>query len=192
MEILNTYNEERLPNAKALTKTTDRFFDLVASPSRLLSFVRMNIFPYVAGVAFRTDAVRKFVFPRVSQIRINYRGCSLSESHGDFNVKAGDRMPWFEIDGRSIYDSLREPVFHLVVFTDGKTEIPPLPEDLMDQWREGIDSHFFQLHEKIAEIFGNSGAFFLILRPDNYIGLISDEFSPELVRHYLISVVGTK
>src|SRR5688572_32528366 len=123
LEILNTYNEERLPNAKALTKTTDRFFDLVASPSRLLSFVRMNIFPYVAGVAFRTDAVRKFVFPRVSQIRINYRGCSLSESHGDFNVKAGDRMPWFEIDGRSIYDSLREPVFHLVVFTDGKTEI---------------------------------------------------------------------
>ena len=32
-ELLNTYNEERLPNAEALTKTTDRFFGLVASPA---------------------------------------------------------------------------------------------------------------------------------------------------------------
>ena len=31
-ELLSTYNEERLPNAEQLTKTTDRFFGMVASP----------------------------------------------------------------------------------------------------------------------------------------------------------------
>jgi hypothetical protein len=185
LKILNTYNEERLPNAEALTQTTDRFFDLVASPSPVLSFVRMNVFPYVAGVAFRTDAVRKFVFPRISQIGINYRGSSLSKNVGSFDVKAGDRMPWFEIGGRSIYDSLHKPVFHLLVFSDGKTEIPPLPDDLMKQWPGSIDSHFFLIDEKISSIFGRSDSFFLILRPDNYIGLISDEFAPEAVRGYL-------
>ena len=185
LEILNTYNEERLPNAEALTQTTDRFFDLVASPSPVLSFVRMNVFPYVAGVAFRTDAVRKFVFPRISQIGINYRGSSLSKNVGSFDVKAGDRMPWFEIGGRSIYDSLHKPVFHLLVFSDGKTEIPPLPDDLMKQWHGSIDSHVFSIDEKISSIFGSIRSFFLILRPDNYIGLISDEFAPEAVRGYL-------
>src|SRR5688572_23213023 len=185
LKILNTYNEERLPNAENLSRTTDRFFDLVASPSPVLSFVRMNVFPYVAGVAFQTDAVRKFVFPRISQIGINYRGSSLSKNVGSFDVKAGDRMPWFEIGGRSIYDSLHKPVFHLLVFSDGKTEIPPLPDDLMKQWPGSIDSHFFLIDEKISSIFGRSDSFFLILRPDNYIGLISDEFAPEAVRGYL-------
>jgi len=184
-KLLETFNEERLPNAKALTQTTDRFFDLVASPSPLLSFTRMNLFPYIAGFGFRMDLVKKFVFPRISQIRINYRGSSLSETRGTFKVKAGDRMPWFEIDGRSIYDSLHEQAFHLLIFTDGRDEIPPLPDDLMEQWREGIDSRVFSLDEKIADIFGSNRSFFLILRPDNYIGLISDDFSPENVAAYL-------
>ena len=183
--LLASYNEERLPNAKALTQTTDRFFDLIASPRPLISFIRMYIFPYVANLALRLMAVKRFVFPRIAQIAINYRGSSLSKDVGAFDVKAGDRMPWFEVEGRSIYDSLREPVFHLLVFTDGKTDIPPLPDDLMEQWRGEIDSHVFTLDEKVTETFGSSGPFFLILRPDNYIGLISVEFSPDAVRTYL-------
>lgn len=185
LEILNTYNEERLPNAENLTKTTDRFFDLVASPSAALSFVRMNIFPYVAGIAFRLNAVKKFVFPRISQIAINYRKGSLSVNSGDLNVKAGDRMPYFLVEGASIYDRLREPVFHLIVFFDGKTDIPPLPDELMREWEGQIDSTVISLYPEIVDIFGTKESFFLILRPDNYIGLISNEFSPEVVRDYL-------
>ena len=184
-ELLNTYNEERLPNAKTLTQTTDRFFGLVAGPEPLLVFARLYIFPYVAGVLFSLDAVKRFVFPRISQIRINYRGAMLSRDNGSFNVKAGDRMPWFEVEGASIYDRLREPAFHLIVFFDGKTEIPPLPDDLLKEWQGLIDSNFLSLYPNIAEIFGVKHSFFVILRPDNYIGLISDKFSPEVVRDYL-------
>ena len=181
LEILNTYNEERLPNAVELTRTTDRFFDLVASPSPMLSFVRMNIFPYIAGVAFQTDAVRRFVFPRISQIKINYRGSTLSKTHGDFNVKAGDRMPWFEIEGRSIYDSLHEPKFHVLFFTDGKDQIIEKLEDL----GELIDEHSFPLYPNVAQIFGSSESLTVVLRPDNYIGLIAAGVSSEPVRSYL-------
>ena len=184
-ELLNTYNEERLPNAKTLTQTTDRFFGLVAGPEPLLVFTRLYIFPYVAGVLFSLDAVKRFVFPRISQIRINYRGAMLSRDNGSFNVKAGDRMPWFEVEGASIYDRLREPALHLIVFFDGTTEIPPLPDDLLKEWQGLIDSNFLSLYPNIAEIFGVKHSFFVILRPDNYIGLISDKFSPEVVRDYL-------
>lgn len=184
-ELLNTYNEERLPNAVTLTKTTDRFFGLVASPEPLLVFTRLYIFPYVAQFMFSLDAVKRFVFPRISQISINYRDGSLSRENGSFNVKAGDRMPWFEVDGASIYDRLREPVFHLIVFFDGKTEIPPLPDEVMQEWDGLIDSTVISLYPNIAEIFGVKRSFFVILRPDNYIGLISDKFSPDVVRDYL-------
>jgi len=184
-ELLNTYNEERLPNAEQLTKTTDRFFGLVADPNPFAAFVRLHIFPHFAKVMSRSKAIRRFVFPRIAQIKINYRGMSLTQQNGDFAVKAGDRMPWFEVEGASIYDRLRKPCFHLVVFYDGKTEIPSLPPDLMAEWKGLIDSTIISLCPNIAEIFGRRESFFVILRPDNYIGLISDDLSADVVRKYL-------
>ena len=38
-KLLETYNEERLPNAETLLKTTDRFFNLVASPEPILAYL---------------------------------------------------------------------------------------------------------------------------------------------------------
>jgi hypothetical protein len=180
-ELLNTYNEERLPNAEQLTKTTDRFFGLVASPEPFLVFTRLYIFPYIAQFLFRLDPVKRFVFPRISQIQINYEDDSLSRQAGSYKVKAGDRMPWFRIDGRSIYDDLREPTFHLLVFADGKTDIsafhPPAAESM--------DRHDYSLFPHIAELFGSTGSFFVILRPDNYIGLISNDLSAAAFDDYM-------
>jgi 2-polyprenyl-6-methoxyphenol hydroxylase-like FAD-dependent oxidoreductase len=184
-ELLETYNEERLPNAKMLTQTTDRFFGLVASPDPLLVFLRIYVFPYVANLLLSLDVVKRFVFPRISQIAINYRGSSLSEQHGNIKAKAGDRMPWFEIEGGSIYDRLREAKFHLVVVVDGITHVPVLPDELMEQWSGLIDSTVLEMTDDISEIFGTMKAFFMVLRPDNHIGLISDRFSPDIVSRYL-------
>ena len=187
-ELLTTYNEERLPNAETLTKTTDRFFGLVASPVPLLAFTRLYIFPYIAQFLFNLDIFKKFMFPLISQIAINYRDSSLSRNDGKFKVKAGDRMPWFEVDGASIYDRLREPKFHLVVFFDGKTEIPPMPSDVLTKWDKLIDSTVISLYPNVAEIFGRKESFFVILRPDNYIGMISNDLMPKAVRNYLNSI----
>ena len=184
-ELLKTYNEERLPNAKRLVETTDRFFLLGASKNPFASFIRTRVAPYVANTVFRLGAVRKRLFPLVSQIGISYRESSISKTDGRFKVKAGDRMPWFEVEGASIYDRLREPVFHLIVFFDGKTEILPLPDDLMKEWEGAIDSAVISLYPDIAEIFGTNESFFVILRPDNYIGLISNDFSADAVKSYL-------
>jgi 2-polyprenyl-6-methoxyphenol hydroxylase-like FAD-dependent oxidoreductase len=183
--LLETYDHERLENADNLMRTTDRFFNLVANPDPLLVFIRLYIFPYVAQFLFSLDVVRQFVFPRISQIAINYRSSPLSETDGGFKVKAGDRMPWFEIDGASVYDRLREPVFHVIYVLEGQTEVPPLPQDLMESWSGRIDTSVIELDSKRSEIFGADRPFLVILRPDNYIGLISGDLSPERVRSYL-------
>lgn len=184
-KVLESYNEERLPNAKRLVQTTDRFFLLGASKNWFAVFVRTRIAPYLANFVFSLSFLRRRLFPLVSQIGINYRDSSLNQTIGKFKVKAGDRMPWFEINEKSIYEFLREPLFHLVIFSDGKAAIPSVPDQLMDQWKGKIDSHFFSLDSRAPEIFGSSKSFFLILRPDNYIGLLSDDFSPTIVERYL-------
>ena len=185
LEILQTYNEERLPNAENLARTTDRFFDLVASPSPFLSFVRMSIFPYVANMALRMNSVRRFVFPRISQIMINYRKGSLSVGDGSFAIRAGDRMPYFEVEGESIYNRLREPRFHLLVFKDGSSDLPDITDDL-----DGLaDVHSIPLYPHIAEVFNNDQTFCVLLRPDNYIGYIAEGAELDGVKTYMKKVL---
>jgi 2-polyprenyl-6-methoxyphenol hydroxylase-like FAD-dependent oxidoreductase len=179
-ELLETYNQERLENAENLLHTTDCLFNLVASPEPVLSYIRTHVFPYIAGVAFSLDAVRKFVFPRISQIAINYRSSSLSDHDGDsgFEVRAGDRMPYFAVNGESIYDRLRQPKFKTVAFIDGRDEVAD------KSFADNSERHNVPLYPHIAELFGTTESFTVLLRPDNYIAMLSKGASTAAVENY--------
>jgi hypothetical protein len=184
-KLLDTYNGERLANAKLLLKTTDQFFNFGASDDWFVAFFRTHIFPYVAGFAFSLDIVKKALFPLVSQIGINYRDSRLSETTGSFSVKAGDRMPYFLVDGQSFYDRLHEPKFHLISFIDGQQDAFETKPDVLGKYADMIDIHSLPIYPHIAEIFGTKSAFTILLRPDNYIGLITNGNAPEAVQKYL-------
>ncbi|CAN5658297.1 FAD-dependent monooxygenase [soil metagenome] len=181
-KILETYNEERLENAKRLLQTTDRLFDFGASEEWFVSFFRTKIFPYIANFALNFDAVKNFIFPLVSQIGINYRKSRLSVHSENFKIRAGDRMPYFTVDGASIYEKLNSPQFHLLTFSDGQTEIFSRDETLKDNF---YDYNLFPLYPHIAEIFGNKNSFSVLLRPDNYIAMITEDNSLEKISEYL-------
>ena len=186
--VLETYNEERLPNAQRLLELTDRFFDFGASPEWFIAYVRTHIFPHVANFVLRFDTVKRLIFPMVSQIGINYHDSSLSEHDGDkeFAVKAGDRMPYFQTDGASIYDRLHQPKFHLLVFYGAQSsDHRALKTELEEEYARLIDFTAIQLDPQISEIFGTEQPFSLLLRPDNHIGFISRTISSEEIRAYL-------
>ncbi|HBB89242.1 MAG TPA: pentachlorophenol monooxygenase, partial [Blastocatellia bacterium] len=77
-QILETYNEERLPNAKRLTATTDRMFNFAAGKDWFVALIRTTIFPPLAKYILSIEAVRKKFFILISQIGITYRANSLS------------------------------------------------------------------------------------------------------------------
>jgi 2-polyprenyl-6-methoxyphenol hydroxylase-like FAD-dependent oxidoreductase len=178
--ILDTYNEERLPNAKRLTATTDRMFNLAAGKDWFVGLIRTTIFPPMAKYILGIEAVRKRFFILISQIGIRYRDGSLSEHEGDgeFAVKAGDRMPYFLVDGESVYDDLRAPRFHLITFFDGRD----LGE--LEEYAHLFDHHVMPLSPEALEAFGAAKPFQVLLRPDNYIGLISADTSSGPVTDY--------
>ena len=183
---LETYNEERLPNAHRLLQTTDRFFQLAASDDPIAGFFRIHIFPYVANFALNLDAIKKFVFPLVSQIGINYRASSLSQGGDGFKTRPGDRMPYFEIDGASIYDRLREPKYHVLVFDEGSGVVPNITID------RSYDMLIMPLYPRVAEVFGVSTTFTVVLRPDNYIGFLEKGYSAENIADYIGSRASTR
>lgn len=178
--LLGTYNEERLENAKNLLRSTDRMFQFVAGPEWFLSFLRTNVLPAIAGFLFSLDAVKRYAFPLVSQTGINYRHSTLSrhDGDGDFKVKAGDRMPYFLVGGQSVYDMLRAPKFHLLHFTDEKVsaQASEASETEAESLNDGlVDFHTLPLNPHASEAFGADRPFTVLLRPDNYIGHVSDK-----------------
>lgn len=181
--ILETYNEERLPNARRLLETTDRMFNLAAGTDWLVGLIRATVFPPMAKYILSIDAVKKRFFPLISQTGISYRDYSLSRHDGDrdFEVKAGDRMPYFLVEGASVYDNLHQPKFHLLVFSDGRSNYQALKAELAGEYAELVDFNVVPLYPHVAEIFGVNQSFSLLLRPDNYVAFISTEPSlPEL------------
>jgi 2-polyprenyl-6-methoxyphenol hydroxylase-like FAD-dependent oxidoreductase len=184
--ILETYNQERLENAKHLLQTTDRAFQVAAGPNWLFAFLRTTVLPFIFPAIIRLDPVKKFLFPLLSQIGIHYRHSVLSQHTGDeqFKVKAGDRMPYFLVAGQSIYDTLCQPKFHWLIFSNTPSEFQALNTEL-ERWdTEFVDFNIIPLDQQIVEIFDTNQPFSILLRPDNYIALISAEISLNLIKTY--------
>jgi hypothetical protein len=186
-KLLETYNEERRPNAQRLLETTDRAFNVLVGSNWLFGFMRMKILPLVAKYALGREVVGKNIFSAISQIRINYRKASLSkhDRDKDFQVKAGDRMPYFLVNGANIYDRLHTPKFHLLVFDNGKHDEHDLQREIEQEYGDFIDSIVIPLYPHILSIFGTNQPFQVLLRPDNYIGFISASVSSGDLKSYL-------
>lgn len=191
-KLLDTYNEERLENAKNLTQSTDRMFQFLAGSEWFLAFLRTNVLPSMAKYILSLDSVKNFIFPLVSQIGINYRHGSLTRHSGDenFAVKAGDRMPYFLLDGHSIYDKLHAPKFHLLVFSAEKNNHESLKAEFENEYSELAEFHEIAVDPSVEETFGTDRSFSLLLRPDNYIGYLSTEVSLKAFEVYLKNFLG--
>jgi 2-polyprenyl-6-methoxyphenol hydroxylase-like FAD-dependent oxidoreductase len=191
-QLLATYNEERLPNARQLLEKTDRAFNVLVGSNWFFGLMRMKVLPLVAKYAIGHDFVGKTIFSFMSQIRINYRKATLSRhnSSKNFTVKAGDRMPYFLVDGKSIYDQLHAPKFHFLFFSANEHGVSVLQEELEHEFVDLIEFKVILLTPRIAEIFGVDRPFQVLLRPDNYIGFISREASSNDLRTYIRKVLG--
>ncbi|HEY0728551.1 MAG TPA: FAD-dependent monooxygenase, partial [Pyrinomonadaceae bacterium] len=189
--ILDTYNEERVEIAKRLLETTDRMFDLLVNPAWMLSFARRYVFPYVANFLVGLESVNQFIFPLISQIGITYRERTLSFDTGeDFEIKAGDRMPHFLVDGKGVFDWLHAPSFHLLTFTNEIEGPEHMRERIEHEFRRLVDYHAFPLNERVTEIFGTDKPFSVLLRPDNYIGFVSSRAPLAELRAYFDAAIG--
>ena len=183
--LLDTYNEERLANAQRLLESTDRMFEFAAGSHWLMAFIRTTIFPTVAGYVTNIEPIRKRLFPLISQIGITYRDHTLSWHTGDESdeVQAGDRLPYFLLDARSIFDHLKEPKFHLLVFSNADHR--SLCEEFVREFGHVAACQVVPLDTRVREIFKKENDFIVLLRPDSHIAFISSEVSLEEARDYL-------
>ena len=182
--VLESYNSERMENARHLLKTTDRLFDLFAGTTGTWNFIRLKLFPVFAGFMNKSKRLQKRIFPLLSQTAISYSKSKLTIKSSLGRVKAGVRMPYFILpDGKQIFEYLTAPSFKILFF--GKKEMNKSRElDMTDMTKLKIVSLSFT--EIPRSLFGSHSNFYILLRPDNHISYIGKEI--EVCRKFIETI----
>ena len=180
-KLLETYNEERLPFAQSLIKYTDKGFVLLSSGNWFIGNFRTYIFLPILGKLMHFDRVKLILFKMLSQLFYGYKKSCLSKSSTKQALKftAGDRLPYIE---RGFFNKFREPVFHLIsISKTKKTE---------EEIKEIKNSFPFEIKIMESEIsgqwkkFGVSDQLYILVRPDQYISLLSDTINKEEIAEH--------
>ncbi len=187
-DLLNTYEQERLPVAQKLIASTDRAFAIVTSTKWYNRFLRMRFLPLISSILLKFKRVRLRSFRNVSQIGIRYISSDLTVNRvkKPLAVKAGERLPYLVLNNnKSLYELLKDPLFHVLVFattkeTNSNTDVTELEND----FRKGVKVIDLSKEEKIMKQLKINDLTVIVVRPDNYIGLITDE-GIKVVRDYL-------
>jgi 2-polyprenyl-6-methoxyphenol hydroxylase-like FAD-dependent oxidoreductase len=169
-EVLKTYNSERMNNARHLLRTTDRMFDIMSGANRFWNFIRLAVFPALAGFITKSSFVRKKIFPMISQTGITYLPDRLVLASRVAKVKAGIRMPHFVLpDGKQIFDCLTRPLFKLLFFGTNAGKNPG------NGFKPGVE--YMSFTEIPVHLFGGEKDFYILLRPDNHIAYIGKDLN---------------
>jgi hypothetical protein len=170
-EVLETYNTERISNAKRLLQTTDRMFDIMSGVNPFWNFLRLSFLPLIFKLIGNNDLVKRQIFPLLSQIGISYPNSYLTVRSSVGKVKAGDRMHYFVFsNGKPIFSYLTDASFKLVYF--GKNE---MKKSVFENTK--IKTVLLSFTEIPTSVFGNESDFYVLLRPDNHISYIGRDIN---------------
>lgn len=189
--LLDSYEQERLPVAQRLLRTTDRLFQILVANGWFGTLLRTRIIARVAAFATTIERVRKLAFRTISQIGIRYRGSPLSRTLAGVPAgapMAGDRFPWMQLRFRAdepmkdLFQMLDDTSFNLLMIGQSisAARVPVsagLLRTLEIPWDADNASEFGHV--------GISGPCFYLLRPDGHVGLAGTRMDAVEVSRYL-------
>jgi 2-polyprenyl-6-methoxyphenol hydroxylase-like FAD-dependent oxidoreductase len=167
LDLLDTYEPERIAFARKLVATTDRVFKAASSDTRLADIVRTQLLPRLAARVSETSFGRRLFFRALSQTGIEYRRSAWSAGKAGA-VHAGDRLPWVAPAHEGDADNFT-PLRSLdwQVHTYGAA-----PEDLPRRCEERrIPLHRFPFNASTQAAGLRDDAVYLV-RPDGYLGAV--------------------
>ena len=192
--LLDTYEEERKPIARAVLRGTTAASRLVFAMNPILRFIRERIVFPILGTQF----VQGRLFKKVSQLELKYRGRLTELSSGGAFIRAGDRTPdvvfkrggdkvsLFQLIGSFGMLALFGPgqnshqiaaalaALHIRSFIVSTQSAGTLP----DQYLEDVYSDF-------ARLYGAHGPFLYLIRPDGHVALFQRSAEANSLATYL-------
>jgi 2-polyprenyl-6-methoxyphenol hydroxylase-like FAD-dependent oxidoreductase len=177
--LLDTYDRERRGFAHQLVHSTDRAFTMMTAGGSVADFLRVNIFPHVAGAAFKLEMAREAMFRLISQTSLAYPESALSDGKAG-EVKGGDRLPWVKTEGGDNFAPLERIGWQVHVYGTAQPELRA--------WclHRGVALRDFPWQPEYAKAGLAEGAAYL-LRPDTWVALAEPGGAVEALETYFSS-----
>jgi hypothetical protein len=176
IDLLDTYEPERIGFARRLVATTDRVFSFVTADGPIANLVRTRIAPLLLPKITSVERVREFMFRTVSQITLNYRGTTLSSGSAG-HVHGGDRLPWVNSDGIDNFETLSRMTWQVHVYGTADTAL--------EQWcsEHNVPLQVYPWAEA-HETAGLARDACYLLRPDTYVALADSHGAAQALERY--------
>lgn len=185
--LLDSYEAERMPFARAILSGSDRGFHLVDTTNPFSQRVKLIGIPLLFHLASRA-AFRQRAFWLVSQLWTAYRGSPAVVESGPVGrlPRAGDRAPFgpYEVGpdaGGSIFDTLRSPDHHLLLFEGLRPARVPMGSTkdeiagLLDAYAAPIRFNEVAAGNRtLHERYGADRASVYLVRPDGHLAYRGD------------------
>jgi hypothetical protein len=203
-ELLETYQQDRLPVMRAILSRTEGMTEFVGTENRLMRGLFNRLAPWIGSLHF----VEENAVARISQLALNYRDSELSTDRAaGGNLRAGDRIPELHLraalnpsasraglqpefeDGR-LFSLLSPSRFTLLlVNVQDAASLQAQIATVLEPWRQlvvtvQIEPSKGEPRKKFGECFGSLASVVLI-RPDAYVGFRGNESSvPQLAEYF--------
>jgi 2-polyprenyl-6-methoxyphenol hydroxylase-like FAD-dependent oxidoreductase len=166
--LLDSYEPERIAFARRLVDTTDKVFTGVTSPKAFDRWARLNFVPFVLPRLLKITPVQQFIFRKISQVAVSYRGSSLSEGRAGA-VHGGDRLPWVKPDADHAGDNftpLTSLDWQVHIYGDASPEIKAACAGCH------LPLHVFSWRPEMERAGLRRNAIYLV-RPDGHVALVN-------------------
>lgn len=197
--LLSSYQTERQALAKKMIRSTDHFYRMVTSNSKIDKKIRLHVAPFLLKIFFpvieRQKKLSSYLFNAISEIGINYRKSPLSANgtgrlSAFYNPRPGDRLPYilYNSGGKEVnlQDMVNGALFHLLIFS--RNSVPVEFLTYLDQFAGWLTVHTVPLNQDTRPLFkklgiGKTGCY--LVRPDMYIGYKSNKLTIKKLEKYL-------
>jgi hypothetical protein len=197
-ELLNSYEPERMPFARAILNGSDRGFSLQSTTNPLWRRLRLLVVPTLFRVV-SLPALGRTAFKFVSQIWTRYRESPAvaGSAEGSRRLpRPGDRAPYGRFEagpnaGTSLFEFLKGTGHHLLLFegTQPGPGLDALEGDLLtllDRYAATVTLHrVLAANRDLHRRYGARTPTLFLVRPDGHIAYRGSPARPEDLAAYL-------
>ena len=199
--LLDSYEAERIPFARAILRGSDLGFQILATTNPFFQLIKMYVFPPLFALVSSLPPFQRNFFWLLSQLWTSYRNSPAvtDVGHVKKGPQAGDRAPYgfFEAGpdaGTSIFTLLKGQEHHLFLFAGSKlpsplTDFQGLEErvhSLLDDYAVPIHAHVVSSgNRKLHTLYKAEEPTLILVRPDGHIAYRGGAEDLDSLKSYL-------